>query len=403
MSSAYLTARIEERASLADAATAVLDRVAAETRDPSDAESKQLEAWDARCRSLDAEIATLEARMKGNAVFAGVVGRVAEADDNAERRAAARREAAPAPSPKSVGEQFVSSEAFRNYKGRGTMDPVEFVGFLENRAAITTDDLDIPAFQWDGPRGYVTTTPLLNAIGREVVSSGSVEYITWGGADPVAEVVAEGALKPEADLAPVSNALSLDTYAHWKAITRQALEDWPRIRSIVEGKLRGGLASALEEAAAAVIGAAAWSTATGADLSSAIRVGIGDVQAAGFQPNAILLNPSDFAQLDIDASGAGNNGPISYGTFWGIRPVPVGALPAGTAYVGDFAEAVTWFDRNTTAVYMTDSHADYFTRNLLVVLAEQRSAFAATELSAAVKITVAPETPLTARTTTAKA
>lgn len=398
MSSAYLTARIEERASLSDAATAVLDRVAEENRDPSDAESKQLEAWDARCKSLDGEIAGLEARLKGNAAFKSVIGRVAEADDKAERRAA-QTPAEPA-RPKSFGAAFIASDAFKNYKGRGTMEPVEFAGFLEQRAAIETGDLDIPAHQWDGPRGYVTTTPLLSAIGREVVSSGTVEYITWGSADPVAGLVPEGELKPEAAIAPTPNALSLDTYAHWKAITRQALEDWPRISSIVEGKLRGGLASALETAASTVIQAAAWGAVEGADFSSGIRLGIGDVQAAGYAPNAVLMNPADYADLDISASAGANNGPVSFGSFWGLRVIPVGALPAGTAYVGDFKEAVTWFDRNTASVYMTDSHSDYFIRNLLVVLAEQRSAFAATELEAAVKVTVTP--PVVARTTTAK-
>jgi HK97 family phage major capsid protein len=390
MSSAYLSQRIEERASLADAATAVLDRVADENRDPSDAESKQLEAWDARCKTLDGEIASLEARLKGNAAFKTVIGRVAEADDKAERRAA--KPEAPA-RPKSFGARFIDSDAFKNYKGRGTMEPVEFAGFLERRAAIETGDLDIPAHQWDGPRGYVTTTPLLNVIGREVVSSGTVEYITWGGADPAAQVVPEGDLKPEAPMAPDSHALSLDTYAHWKAITRQALEDWPRIQSIVEGKLRGGLANALEAAAADVIEAAAWAAVTGADFVTGIRLGLGAVQAAGYQANAVLMNPTDYATLDVEASASANNGPQSFGSFWGLPIIPVGALAAGTAYVGNFDEAVTWFDRNTASVYMTDSHADYFIRNLLVVLAEQRSAFAATELQAAVKVTVTPAVP----------
>lgn len=401
MANAYLRARIEERASLSDAATAVLDKIATENRDSAnDAEQKQLEAWEARCKALDAEIAALETSARGAQNFRATAARVDELDEAAERRAAIVRERPAAPgAPVSVGRQFVESDAFRNYRGRGTMDPVEFSGFLENRAAITTGDLDIPPVLWEGPSGYTTTTPLLDAIGREVVSSGSVEYITWGTADPKAAVVAEGELKPEAVITPTTTPISLQTYAHWKGITRQALEDYSRIQSIVEGKLRGGLASALEDAASAVIQAAAWPAVSGPDLATGIRLGVGQVQAAGYAPNAILLNPADYAQLDIDASAAGNNGPVSYGTFWGLRPIAVGALPAGTAYVGDFKEAVTWFDRNTASVFMTDSHADMFIRNILVILAEQRSAFAATELNAAAEVTVAPETVAATRST----
>jgi hypothetical protein len=137
-----------------------------------------------------------------------------------------------------------------------------------------------------------------------------------------------------------------------------------------------------------VIGAAAWTPVVDPDALNGIRQGIGVVQANGYQPNAVLLNPADYASLDIAAAGAANTGPTPFGNIWGLRPVPVPSIPVGTSYVGDFNEAVTWFDRNTTGVFMTDSHADYFVRNLLLVLAETRAAFAATNLEAAVKVTV---------------
>jgi hypothetical protein len=46
------------------------------------------------------------------------------------------------------------------------------------------------------------------------------------------------------------------------------------------------------------------------------------------------------------------------------------------------------FARNQVAAYMTDSHADYFVKNLLVILAEQRALAAITEPNAAEKVTV---------------
>ena len=224
-----------------------------------------------------------------------------------------------------------------------------------------------------------------------------MEYITWSEAPEAGGPIAEGALKPEAVITPTTTPLSLDTYAHWKAITRQALEDYARIRSIVEGKLRVGLAKKLESVAAGVIGAATWETVTDPDVLNGIRQAVGVVQSKGYQPNAVLLNPADYSSIDIAAAGAAGNGPTSFGNVWGLRPVPVPSIPAGTAYIGDFNEAVTWFDRNTTGVFMTDSHADYFVRNLLLVLAETRAAFAATNTEAAVELTVAPAA-LAART-----
>ena len=47
---------------------------------------------------------------------------------------------------------------------------------------------------------------------------------------------------------------------------------------------------------------------------------------------------------------------------------------SGTGLLGDFSKAVLW-DREQTTVTMTDSHADFFVRNLVAVLAEERVAF----------------------------
>lgn len=388
MSRTYLKKRLEERAALADLATKTLDKCAEADREPTSQESEQLGNWADEVKKLDAEIKRLEAMVNANESFDKVLGRVSDAEEVEEQRAAVkRRNLEVTERPKSIGQQFVESDAFKNYSGRGSSGEVEFPGFLEKRAAITTSDLDIPAYQWDGPRGYVTTTPLLDVLGREVVNSGTVEYITWGTSDPTAGEVAEGEVKPEADMAPEEHSASLKTYAHWKAITRQALEDYARIQSIVEGKLRGGLADKLEKVAADTITGATLPSIVNDDILAGIRQGIGMVQAAGYQPNAVVLNPADYADLDLAAAGMTNDGPVTVPSYWGLRPVPAAAIPQGSYYVGDFTEGVTWFDRNTASVFLTDSHADYFVRNLLVVLAEQRAAFAVTEPNALAVVT----------------
>ena len=52
--------------------------------------------------------------------------------------------------------------------------------------------------------------------------------------------------------------------------------------------------------------------------------------------------------------------------------------------VADFRKAVMW-DREATQVYVTDSHSDFFTRNILVFLAEMRAAFGVLRPSAFVE------------------
>jgi hypothetical protein len=400
-----------ERAGLSDAATGIYDTAARENRDVTTDEQAQLDAWETRSRALDSEIGRLETAARGAQRFQQIAGRVDDLDETEERTAARRRETERVEvHERSAGEQFVESPEFREYRGRGTMGAVElpnFLGFdrrpaLESRAAedpITTATLSMDRYHWAGPAGPSIVTPLLSVIGREPVTSGAVDYTVWGPAPVAGGPIAEGAPKPAADLVPTPASGTLGTYAHWKPISRQALEDSPRIQSIVEGKLRQGLALKLQAEALATITdpAVLWQTASGPGASGAIRKAIAVLQEDGYAPNAVLLNADDYANADLDAAAASNSGPTSYGNFWGLVPVPVPGLAAGTCYVGDFKEAVTWFDRNTTSVYLTDSHADFFIKNLLVILAEQRALFAVTDPGAGVVTTIEAVAPTSSR------
>ena len=393
MSTAYLRTRMEERAGLSDASTGIYDRAAAENRDVSTDEQAQLDTWETRSKALDSEIAKLETAQRGAQKFQALVGRLDSLDESEERAAARRREERPPETrQKSVGQRFIESDEFKDYHGRGSMAPIEFEGFLEERAAITLDTLgEILRPQWvSGPADPAVLTPLLNVIGRVPVSQNSVSYVKWGLAPEAGGPIEEEALKPEADIEPETVDATLGTYAHWKAITRQALEDFTQIRGIVEGQLRRGLARRLERAAGETLAAATLDTRNEPDLLDGIRRAIAALQSIGLTPNAVGVNPFDYAEMDIAAANSSNSGPARFGSFWGLgQTVPIPSLPRGQAYVGDFATAVAWFDRNTTAVYMTDSHADFFLRNKLVILAEQRATFDVVDPSAMIKV-VAP-------------
>ena len=60
-------------------------------------------------------------------------------------------------------------------------------------------------------------------------------------------------------------------------------------------------------------------------------------------------------------------------TFWGLTPVAAASITAGKAYVGDFQQGATLFDRGVTNVFLSDSHASLFISNILVILAEART------------------------------
>jgi capsid protein len=391
----YLQRLTNERDSLTESATSLADTAAREERDLTDTERASLHSWQERCAQIDEQLTEYNAQAESARSYARL------------REELATREAEPTPSvpsrpssaleTRSWGDTFVESDAFRGYTGKGTSGIVEIPFPLEERAAITVGGLPpgmLPPFVFTPPQ-FTYASPVLDVVGKVTTSSNAVQWIQW---DPnpqaMASVVPEEALKPEADMTPSVVGDSLDTIAHWKGITRQALEDIPQIRSTVEGRLRQGIIVALESAVASAIQAApippvTGSAAGGDTLLGVIRQGIAEVQMNGYaNPNAVLLNPADWAAIDIGIMGGTLGGPTINGSFWGIRPVAVASIPAGTAYVGDFSQAATLFSRGNVEVFMTDSHADYFIRNVLVLLAEIRALATVPEPQAAAKCTV---------------
>jgi hypothetical protein len=378
----YLQQLEAERDALTASAIAMADAAADESRDLTPAELSSMQGMQRRCAEIDGQLTDFASQRESARAFDALRSKLTETNRSPDRRGMQTRE------PQGWGEIFVASPQFQRYDG-GRSGTITLPG-LFTRAPILVGGMDLPAYPF-APVPWQVTTPLLDSLGKVTTSSGNVTWYTVP-TPPHAAAVAEGAAKPDADIVPVPHSDALDTYAHYQALSRQALEDVPQIQSTVENSLRYGVLSGIEDAAAAAIGDAASGipSISNADLMTGVRIAIADVQTRGYPtPNAVLLNPTDFAELDIAIMGTTNLGPVRTGTVWGVPAIAVGALPAGTAYVGDFTRAVTLFSRNEVSAYMSDSHQDYFIKNLLVILAEQRALIAVTAPDAAEQVVVA--------------
>jgi Phage capsid family len=385
----YLKRLQDERDSLTQTATTITETAAAEERDVTETERASISAMAERCASIDGQLVTFAAQAESQRAYATLRGQLAQHEDEAEAAPVQRRSAPPA-RPESWGEMFVNSPQFRGFEGHGSSGRLDVPGVFATRDPITIAD-------WGNtlqPSRYIPphpaiTTPLLDAVSHTTTANNMIEWFTVGGAYPLAGVVAEGALKPEADIPYTLHSDALKTYAHYKPISRQALEDIPQIQSIVEGQLQGGIYSKLEvDTGAALAAAALTEIDSSGGMLAALRRAIGQVQAVGF-PNAhdLVLNPADWADLDLDVMAATSNGPQGGAPFWGLHPISTVGVPVGTAYVGDLKAAVNIFDRGSATVYMTDSHSDYFVRNLLIILAETRALPTVQQGAAVVRVT----------------
>lgn len=387
----HVTQLVEQRDSITSEVKALTERAADEGKDLSAEQLAYIGTLQERAATLDGQLVEHSKILDSQRAYADLLTKLEPRDDQPpkpERRTAQNVE------QRSWGDLFVESDAYKGYSGSGSSQRAALPGLFEKRAAIDTGDGVVIPYLYT-PTQYSYATPLMSAVGHITTGSNAVEYIRWTpNPQGAASVVAEGAPKPEAVMTATPVSKTLDTYAHWKGITRQALEDIPQIRSIVENRLKQGIMVALETAVATALAADVAippaSVPLGGTLLSAIRVGVATVQSNGFaNPNAALVNPQDAASIDIGMMTGTLNGAVVNGNLWGMRVIPVNGLAAGTAYVGDFSAGVQIFDRGSTSLYLTDSHGDNFISNIVLLLAEIRALVAITEPAAIAECSVA--------------
>lgn len=371
MSTAVLDKLCTERDEVRSAAVAIAE---SEDFNPEDKTYLELRT---RATDLDARIGSLADLIEQQRAADSLDGKIAKAaqarqarTDDQPRNGVQTRE--------SWGDAFVRSEEFRNYRGRGTSGMFELEA-VETRA-LPTGISDLVAAGLT-PTKYAVDltppaapTPLMDNITQIPVSGNAIEYISWAKVAGGAAKVAEKAAKPSAEFKPTVTSSTLDTWAVYTQLTRQMIEDFAAVRGYIDGELRRDVARAEEADAVAVLAAASGTIpdVTNADLLASIRMGIGTVQAAGYTPTAVLLNPADWAVMDVSIMGDTLNGPRINQTFWGLTPIPSTTQAAGTAVVGDFRSAVHHYVRSAIALYVTDSHADTFLANVFTLLAERR-------------------------------
>jgi HK97 family phage major capsid protein len=295
----------------------------------------------------------------------------------------------------SPGEVFVRSRAYSDYTWSGSSGRVEIEDFIQKRVALKTTDLGgVPdRFDVTDPHGYLPLSALVNQI---QVSRNAIEYIKYTFTSAVA-VVPEGGIKPESTLSREIVPKALENRASWVEATRALLEDETAIQSLIDDELRYAVSQSIEESIAAAITGATVPSVTGPDLLSAIRIGIGSIPD-GYQANALLLHPSDLAQLDISVMVTAGIGPDSRAQFWGLVPVTSNLVTPGEVVLGDFKRGVSLWRKNGVQVFLTDSHSSNFIQNLIVILAEARSLADVVRPNALVKASVTPPLPLAAGT-----
>lgn len=330
---------------------------------------------------------------------------------------------------KTIGAMFTGSDVYADVQDRipnggkskvaigstpavKVADRAQASRLLVPRAAVfSTPDNVVAPDQAAGIKPlYNEPTTVLDYITMASTDSTSVKWVREKAFTNAAAEVAETTqatrssnVKPESSIELEAVSFDVKTVAHWLPASKQSIRDIAGMESLINSKLQYGLRRRLARqvmigdgegenflgiANTTGIGSVEASGATAMhliediyDASETVRKAYGERPNVGFVPAAIYKT----LRFARDNSGATEGtGGFLFGPPNTITPVQVEGtliLPNDditTPIVGVFREFAVWMHEGIS-LSMTDSHDDFFIRNLIAILAEFSAAAGAME------------------------
>lgn len=297
---------------------------------------------------------------------------------------------------KSAGQLFVESDVLKDFVkrgGKGHSDAFEL-------KAITSLPASGGSGIWSDRLPGVVEEPLRPLTIRSLLdvgttSSNLIEWIKELVFTNNADVVSEGAQKPESNITYEREDVPVRTIAHWIHATRQVLSDFPQLQTLINGRLNYGLKIAEENQILLgdgtgnnILGLIPQATAYNNALNRAndtfidvIRHAILQVRLSFYPASGIVLTPTDWHNIELTkdnenrylmANPQGNLPPM----LWGRPVVESDAMPNDQFLVGAFRMAATLFDREQASIAVSTEDRDNFIKNMVTILCEERLALA---------------------------
>jgi HK97 family phage major capsid protein len=278
--------------------------------------------------------------------------------------------------------------------GRTKSLRVAVPGFAIGTKAVTVTTGMVPSQarrdgEWYGPMERRTAVrDLLRTI---TTTQSSIEFLKMTRTGSPAPQVAEGDAKAQMDVSGTVTTAQVITIAAWIALSRQVLDDTAALGDYIDLELRDALQ--ISEDAQLLFGSGTtgnikglWTqatalnrTLTGSTGMDKLRLAITQVQLARGVPTGAIVSPEGLEALELIKTTDGaylmpftvtlENGRT---VVWRVPTVVTDALTGAQFMVGDFSRAARLWDRQQATVEISREHADFFTRNLVAVLAEER-------------------------------
>lgn len=336
---------------------------------------------------------------------------------------------------KSVADAFMHSPEFKSLQGgrngANMPSPFQFSGSLTTGFNVKDVYSALPSGT-PGSFGNIQRDPIVvppmrtrrvrDLFPTRTTTAAVIEYFQMTGftnnAAPVAERDGNDfAVKPQSAFTFVGQQAPVRTIAHWEAAHRNVLADEPQLRSIIDNELLYGLR--LQEDAQILSGDGTGDNLLGVlnagvqtyDWSAGAVTPVPDSKAdairraatlsmlAYYEPTGVVLHPNDWEDIELTKDLNGQYlvaVSVALGgepRIWRIPVVETPAIPEGTALIGAFGTGAQLYDREQSNIRISEQHSDFFVRNAIVILAEQRLALAVKRPEAFVAVTFdgAPE------------
>lgn len=328
-------------------------------------------------------------------------------------------------SAKTLGDAFVKSDGYRaliegvkggRLTGQWTTGAIELPGF---DAKATVTETASPVIQPSVLGGIqqaaavaLRQLTVADLLMQGTTDSNTVRYLLETTNTNAAAAVAEEGAKPESTITFTQVDEPVRKVATFLPVSDEMLEDVAQIRSYLDNRLRlfvqhaeedqllNGSGTApnirgllnrvgIQTATRAALGTSTGETAAASTIGNAVYAAITNIRLnALVEPDGIVMHPSNWMAFKLakDANGQYYGGGPFVGPYgvngiageeaWGLRVVVTSRIAANTALVGAFGTMAQVFYRGGLTVEASNSHSDFFQKNLTALRAERRLALA---------------------------
>lgn len=304
--------------------------------------------------------------------------------------------------PKSLGGQFVDDPKVKEFLAssakRGRVD------MTVNAAIISSDMTDTAGAAGDlvapDRRTGVQMLPDRRLVVRDLLtpgttSSNTLEYVKETGFTNAAAPIAEKSASAQSDIKFDLVSVGVKRIGHHMKASRTILDDAPGLQSVIDGRLRYGVAF-VEEAlllngdgtgqnphgvipqATAYTAPIALTSPTSIDV---LRLAMLQAALAEYPATGHVMNPIDWAWIETLKDGEGryiigNPQGTASPTLWGLPVVTTQAISVDKFLTGAFRLGAQIFDRQQSRVEIATENEDDFVKNLITMQADERLALA---------------------------